>query len=104
MFSQAAFAHRDLLWHTGNWDRRGATRSEVASGSSVPMSYTLGYCAYAYVATVFRAAANATPTPTSTPSATPTITATVPTPPSGVIWRKYYYVVPPERPRPRSVL
>ncbi len=76
-----------------NWNRRGAGSSEPATGSTVNMSrgaYGAG-CYWAYVAALFRAAGNATATPTVTPSATPTATPTVPTPPSGVIWRKYYF-------------
>jgi RHS repeat-associated protein len=48
-------------------------------------------CYWAYVAALFRAAQNATPTPTVTASPSPTVTPTVPTPPSGAIWRKYYF-------------
>jgi RHS repeat-associated protein len=81
----------DQLWSNYAWNRRGATSSELVSGSSVTMSYTFGSCDYGYVAAVFRDAAGATPTPTLTPSASPTATPPVPTPPSGQIWRSYYF-------------
>jgi RHS repeat-associated protein len=81
----------DQLWSTWDWSRRAATSSELVSGSSVTMSYTFGSCEYGYVAAVFRDAAGATPTPTLTPSASPTATPPVPTPPSGQIWRSYYF-------------
>lgn len=76
-----------------NWNRRGASSSEPATGSTVNMSrdaYGAG-CYWAYVAALFRAANNATPTPTMTPSATPTVTATVASMPSGVTWKAYYF-------------
>jgi RHS repeat-associated protein len=81
----------DQLWTNYAWNRRGATSSELVSGSSVTMSYTFGSCDYGYVAAVFRDAAGATPTPTHNPRAKPNATPPVPTPPSGQIWRSYYF-------------
>jgi RHS repeat-associated protein len=76
-----------------NWTRRGGSSTESATGSTVNMSrgaYGAG-CYWAYVAALFRAAQNVTPTPTMTASPSPTVTPTVASMPSGVTWRSYYF-------------
>jgi RHS repeat-associated protein len=83
----------DVTWTNPNWVRHAATSTEIATGTSVNMSYSGTYtdCDWGYVAALFRAAGNGIPTPAPTSTVTPTASPTVPTPPSGVTWRKYYF-------------